>query len=155
VPVFERVAHKIDLDPQFTSQDDAESKKLLDESLEKWLRQKVSDDPKNFDVLLKDMSFYHIRQAIKKLYRSREVLDTYTNNIENMTAEDIWQDWLFRYTPQGDIETLVIAFENLWRDAQDNCKEQKDALYILLKEMHDDLEKIRSIQLPLEFRRHF
>ena len=153
--ILREFAHKIDLDPQFTSQDDAESKKLLDESLEKWLRQKVSDDPKNFDVLLKDMSFYHIRQAIKKLYRSREVLDTYTNNIENMTAEDIWQDWLFRYTPQGDIETLVIAFENLWRDAQDNCKEQKDALYILLKEMHDDLEKIRSIQLPLEFRAAF
>jgi len=53
------------------------------------------------------------------------------------------------------LETLVIAFENLWRDAQDNCKEQKDALYILLKEMHDDLEKIRSIQLPLEFRAAF
>ncbi len=150
--ILREFAHKIDLDPQFTSQDDAESKKLLDESLEKWLRQKTADDSQSFDILLDDMSFYHIRQAIKNLYHSREILDAYTNNIENKSIEEIWQDWLIRYTPDADIEMLVIAFENLWRDALENCKDQTDALFVLLKNMHDDLEKIRSIRSPLEFR---
>jgi ATP-dependent exoDNAse (exonuclease V) beta subunit len=153
--ILREFAHKVDLDPQFTSQDDAESKKLLDENLEKWLKQKVADDPQNFDILLEDMSFYHIRQAIKNLYHSREVLDAYTDNIESKSIEEIWQDWLIRYTPNADIEMLVIAFENLWRDARENCKDQTDALYVLLKNMHDDFEKIRSIRSPLEFRAAF
>lgn len=153
--ILREFAHKVDLDPQFTSQDDAESKKLLDENLEKWLKQKAADDLQSFDILLEDMSFYHIRQAIKNLYHSREVLNDYTKHIENDNAEKIWKNWLMRYTPEADIETLIFRFDDIMQYVQQNCKDKHDKLYLLLNDMHDDRESLRSIEDPLEFRAAF
>ncbi|MCF7832445.1 MAG: UvrD-helicase domain-containing protein [Candidatus Marinimicrobia bacterium] len=153
--ILREFAHKIDLDPQFIAQDDAESKKLLDESLEKWLRKKVADDQHIFDLLLKDMNFFQIRQALKKLYHSREILDGYTDHFYDKNDAEIWQDWLMRYTPAADIEMLIIRFESIWQYAQEKCLKQSDNLYQLLKDMHDDLEHIRSIEDPMEFRAAF
>lgn len=152
--ILREFAHRIDLDPQFISQDEGESKKLLDESLEKWLRGKIKNKPDSFDLLLEDLTFYHIRQAMKNMYHSREVLDTYVAGIENKDDEDIWRDWLIHYTPSGEIENLVATFKALWKSADILCEDHNDAMFKGLQDMQEQLQKLDKND-PIEYRAAF
>ncbi|MDD3965612.1 MAG: UvrD-helicase domain-containing protein [bacterium] len=153
--ILREFAHKMDLDPQFNVQEDAESQKLLDESLEKWLKKRIAADPHCFDILLEEMGFYQIRSALRKMHAAREILEDYVRGIEQKNEQEIWHDWLSRYTARGDIEGLIRAFELMWREQKDKCKDENDVLYRLLGDMADKLENIRSLEDPLEFRAAF
>lgn len=152
--LIKEFAHKLDLDPQFTLQEDAESQRFVDENLEAWLKKKVKGDPHAFDGLLQELNFEQIRRAIKTLYGSREVLDEYSCKIEKDTEEKIWRDWLQRYTPDADIEGLADAFEELWKNAPSICRDHKDNLYKLLESAYQEYCLLQRNDLP-EFRSGF
>ncbi|MDD5709550.1 MAG: UvrD-helicase domain-containing protein [Candidatus Marinimicrobia bacterium] len=152
--LIKEFAHKLDLDPQFALQEDAESQRFLDENLEDWLKKKVKGDPHAFDVLLQELNFEQIRRALKTLYGSREVLDEYSRRIEEETEEKIWREWLQRYTPDADIEGLAAAFEVLWNNTRSACSDPEDNLYKLLESAYQEYCLLKRNDL-LEFRSGF
>lgn len=152
--ILREFAHKIDLDPQFIPQDENESQKLLDESLEKWLRLQVAKDPHCFDLLLNEMTFNQIRRSLKKLYHSREVLSAYTSHFKEKNDDEIWQDWLENYTPAYNIDHVVSSFEALWEQTPFLCSNENDALFQGIKNMYIDLQGLdreNAIQFKARF----
>ena len=134
--LIKEFAHKLDIDPQFALPEDAETQRFLTENLETWLKKKVDETPHVFDKLLKELNFDQIRRALRTLYGSREVMNEYTLKIENGTEEAIWRDWLERYTPDADIESLASTFDDLWGNARSICKDHEDNLYKLLESVY-------------------
>lgn len=147
-------AHKINLDPQFTLQEDSEAQRLFDESLEKWLKRELQNSSRVFDLLLEELNFEQIRRAIRTLYGSREVLDEYTRNIKEKSPDEIWQDWLERYLPDADVVGLADTFEALWEKAQSNCKDSGDGLYRMLEAFYREYSTLDRDNIP-EFKAAF
>jgi len=152
--ILREFAYKLGLDPQFLSQDDHDAKRLLNENLDVWLSKKLSEDVQCFNDLLDEFSFFQIKEMLKSMYSSREILDEYINEFENKSDDDIWRERLLRYTPDADIENLVATFEALWKNAQFLCNNEKDALFVGLKDMHFELMALDRRD-PLEFRAAF
>ena len=152
--ILREYAYKLGLDPQFLSQDEHDTKRLLNENLDAWISKKLSEDALSFNALVEEFSFYQIKEMMKSMYFSREILDEYINEFENKSDDEIWREWLLRYTPDADIENLVATFEALWKNAQSLCNNEKDALFVGLKDMHFELMALDRRD-PLEFRAAF
>ncbi|MCK4813072.1 MAG: UvrD-helicase domain-containing protein, partial [Candidatus Marinimicrobia bacterium] len=153
--ILREFAHRIDLDPQFAGMDDAQSKQLLALHLDHQLKTLAAERPEVLDALISDISIYNIHDSLKTMYGHREILRDYFDYIESRDDHTVWQEWLQRYTPDYDHETLIQDFETLWKNAQENCKNPEDALYQILQSMHDQLKIIRAYTNPLEFRAAF
>jgi len=152
--ILREFAYKLGLDPQFLSQDDHDAKRLLNENLDVWLSKKLSEDAQCFNDLLGDFSFNQIKEILKKMYGSREILNEYINDFVSKSNDEIWREWLIRYTPNADIENLVATFEALWKNAQSLCHNEKDVLFVGLKDMVRELMALDRSD-PLEFRAAF
>lgn len=152
--ILREFAYKLDLDPQFLSQDDHDAKRLLNEHIDAWITQTLKDDASGFDTLLVEYSFKQIKEILKNMYNSREVLDEYLLDFSKKDDEDIWREWLIRYTPDINIEKIVSIFEALWLKASHICSNEKDALYLGLKKMNEDLCKLDRSK-SLEFKATF
>ncbi|MCK5817096.1 MAG: UvrD-helicase domain-containing protein, partial [Candidatus Marinimicrobia bacterium] len=150
--ILREFAYKLGLDPQFLSQDDHDTKRLLNENLDAWISKKLSEDAQSFNVLLEEFSFLQIKEILKSMYASREILDEYINEFESKSDNEIWRDWLIRYTAKVDVETLFTRFMSLWQDAQNTCKNKTDKLYLLLKEINENISLLDRTGDPLEFR---
>ena len=149
--ILREFAYKLDLDPQFLSQDEHDTKKLLNETLDAWISEKLTTDPDYFHDVLDEFSFYEIKEILKSMYGSREILDDYLKEFEGKSDDDIWKDWLIRYTPAGEIENLAVTLKAVWKDAQDLCTNKDDALYVGLKELYDAMSELDNLD-PLEYR---
>ena len=153
--ILREFAYKLDLDPQFLSQDEHDTKKLLNEALDVWVSDMLKDDPAYFNSLLDELSFYQIKEILKSMYGSREVLDDYIKDFENKPEEQIWKEWLQLYTPDVDTITIEIRLISLWREAQEECLDKTDKLYQLFARMIGNLEKIKKYNLPQEYKSAF
>ncbi len=153
--ILREFAHRIDLDPQFSGMDDAQSKQLLALQLDRQLKKLAAKHSEVLDALISDISIRDIRNSIKTMYRHREILRDYFDYIESRDNRTVWQEWLQRYTPDYDHERLIQDFETLWGNAQENCKNPEDALYQILQTMHQQLKTIHTYTDPLEFRAAF
>ena len=140
--ILREFAYKLKLDPQFLSQDEHDTKKLLNETLDAWIREQLKNEPGYFETLLEDLSFYQIKETLKSMYGSREVLDEYIKEFEEKPEDKIWEEWLMRYTPSGEIENLVSTFNALWENIQSRCLNKDDALYLGLKEFHENINEL-------------
>ncbi|MCF7833568.1 MAG: UvrD-helicase domain-containing protein, partial [Candidatus Marinimicrobia bacterium] len=149
--ILREFAYKLDLDPQFLSQDEHDTKKLLNETIDNWISEKLIFSSEYFNDLLEEFSFYEIKEILKSMYGSREVLDEYINDFETKSEEQIWKDWLTRYTPGGEIENLVATFEAMWKNALDLCVNKEDDLYKGVEDLHAELIKLDKSN-PLEYR---
>lgn len=149
--ILREFAYKLGLDPQFLSQDDHDANRLLNESLDAWISEKLKNNTSSFDTLLEEFSFYQIKEILKNMYASREVLDEYLMEFESKKDDEIWQDWLKRYTPDVQLDDLILAFESLWKNAQSLCENKKDALFIGIQDMYKELSRL-NISEPLEYR---
>ena len=67
--ILREFAYKIHLDPQFLSQDEHDTKKLLNETLDTWVSKKLKEAPGYFENLLEELSFYQIKEIMKKHVR--------------------------------------------------------------------------------------
>ncbi len=153
--VLREFAYKLGIDPQFLSQDDHDTKKLLNENLEIWIAQKLKDAPDSFDILLEDLAFYQIKDILKGMIASREILDEYLEDFETKNEDQIWQDWLRRYTSDVDTMTMEVRLRSLWNEAQDKCKDKGDNLYQLLEKLVNRTEQLKVYIDPNEYKSAF
>jgi ATP-dependent exoDNAse (exonuclease V) beta subunit len=153
--ILREFAYKLNLDPQFLSQDEHDTKKLLNETLDAWISDMLKDDPGYFNSLLDELSFYQIKEILKSMYGSREVLDEYINDFEIKPHDEIWREWLINYLADADVEMLSLRFDALWTYAQESCKVKSDGLFILLKYLNEQLCELGRNVDPLEYRAAF
>ncbi len=152
--ILREFSYKAGLDPQFKAQDEHDTKRLLNEMLSAWVSEKLNSDPGYFNRLLDEFSFYQIKEILKSMYASREILDDYINDFEHKSGEQIWREWLAHYTPDADIENLAATFESLWKRIPSLCGNKEDALYKGVQKMQADLCGLDRHD-PLEFRAAF
>lgn len=152
--ILREFAYKLGLDPQFLSQDEHDTQRFLNETLDTWISERLAATPDHFDVLLEEYSFSQIKEIMKSMFGSREILDEYIRDFEQRSEDQIWRDWLRFYTPDVDIENLTVTFESLWKRIPSLCVNEKDALYIGVKKMYEDLCTLDR-QDPLEYRAEY
>ncbi|RKY54389.1 MAG: hypothetical protein DRP93_05165, partial [Candidatus Neomarinimicrobiota bacterium] len=153
--VLREFSYKLDLDPQFLSQDEHDTKRLLNEILDTWVSEKLVSELTYFNALLDDLSFSQIKEILKSMYGSREILDDYINKFENKSNDEIWRDWLMLYTPDVDTIMMEVRLKSLWNEAQEKCKDKNDKLYLLFKSLIEHLKEIQIYTLPQEYKSAF
>ncbi|MDZ7796108.1 MAG: hypothetical protein U5N56_03280 [Candidatus Marinimicrobia bacterium] len=100
------------------------------------------------------MSVYRIRKNITGIYQHREILQGHLFQFSSQRDEDIWRDWLKRYTPDYDEDIIIGGFESLCKNAEHGCADKNDKLYKLLQQMYANYIQIQH-EDPLEFRSAF
>ncbi|MFO7841470.1 MAG: UvrD-helicase domain-containing protein [Fidelibacterota bacterium] len=152
--ILREFAHRAGLDPQFSGQDEAQSEQLLELHLERWLKKKAEMNSDELNALLENMSVYRIRKNITGIYRHREILQGHLSQFRLQHDEDIWRDWLKRYTPDYNEKIIIGGFESLYKNAERLCTDKKDKLYELLQHMYANYIQIQH-EDPLECRSAF
>lgn len=153
--ILKEYAHLIDLDPQFLTLEDMESRRLFDETLDSWLKKTSADRHPSLDCIARNYSLYNFRNALHIIASHREQLETTLKQMESRTEDEIWQDWLNEFTPDFDLKSLCDSINDLWQFSQTACSNKKDACYKALENIRQELNNMPKFTSDQEKRAWF
>ena len=92
--ILREQAEKMDIDPEFRIQDEADTQRMILETWERFLREKSREQDPDLKVLLEHLSIHHLNEYVKKLQGNAQLL----------------QEWL-EHQSQNSPQKLVEEFK--------------------------------------------
>lgn len=106
--VLREQAERLDLDPEFRVQDEADTQKMELETWEKYLGESSRNNDEDLKILLDHLSIRHISEYIKKLQSHAQLLDDWLEHQRSTSPEDL----LVEFKQEHPLPTIVDQIES-------------------------------------------